>query len=521
MRTLDPENWYKINQRSYRNLPLFGLHPSAVETRLRKSFVDAAKEFYRHSTCVRLLYRQSTGHYGYIYTIVSFLLLCFGIYTLVTDVGHMLEAPNIEVSPHVQRQQPGLLEFPAIALCSYNVISRKATTNYAKILNQRDKNKTFTLDEIESNLLAYGGLVSRTKTKFNMNFIKFLDSVDQETNVTNILLKLSPDCGDMLVYCEWKNKSIPCRHIFGTRMTPHGFCCLMNSRYAPEDSSRKPMYLHSHNYGTGLLVVVQEDVDDFMFLRRLGTDTEVIIFGGNQYPIQDSSGVRSFPAPKNYLVSVKLKTRRQEVSSGVIFDENLSGCLAHGPPDPLCLVRCRRGAAEALCSCVLPALLPAHTHKVCTPEYLKCIVKHREMFLQYFPGSSLAQGAAEEMSDSVDCRHCRPHCAHTHYEAGLTRQRVDTGERYFLDHYTKKLVNYPNSTMVHIYFASDRQEFYSVGVTYRWFDFAIYISNHWMTIVGMGLINFWEVIYFTTFRWYHHYQRRKESMETTYAFKHL
>ncbi|XP_045502937.1 uncharacterized protein LOC123699932 [Colias croceus] len=503
MRTTDPKNWYKINQRSHRNLPLFGLHPSAIETRLRKSFIDALKEFYGHSTCVRLLYRQSTGRYGYIYSILYIVLLSFGIFTLVTDVGHMVGAPNIEVSPHEQRQQPALLEFPAIAL------------------NRRDKNKTFTLEEIESNLLAYGGLVSRTKTKFNMNFIKFLDSVDQETNVTNILLKLSPECGDMLVYCEWKDKSIPCRHMFATRMTPHGFCCLMNSRYAPEDSSRKPMYLHSHNYGTGLLVVVQEDVDDFMFLRRLGTDTEVIIFGGNQYPIQDSGGVRSFPAPKNYFVSVKLKTRRQEVSSGVIFDENLSGCLAHGPPAPLCLARCRRGAAAALCSCVPPALLPAHTDKVCTPEYLHCIVRHREILLQYFPDFSQSQGAAEEMSDSVDCRHCRPHCAHTYHEARLTRQRVDTGERYFLDQYTKKLVNYPNSTLVHIYFASDRQEFYSVGVTYRWFDFAIYISNHWMTIVGMGLINFWEVIYFTTFRWYHHYQRRKESMELTDTFKHL
>ncbi|XP_038206852.1 uncharacterized protein LOC119828685 [Zerene cesonia] len=336
------------------------------------------------------------------------------------------------VSPHLARQQPVIMEFPAIALCSYNVISRKALKSYARTLNLRDRNKTFTLEAIESNLLAYGGLVSCTSTKFNLKFIKFLDTVDQETNVTNVLLKLSPGCGEMLVYCEWKGKSIPCRHLFAARMTPNGFCCVMNSRYTPEDSLRAPMYLHSYNYGTGIVAIVKDDVDDFMFLRRPGTDTEVVIFGGVQYPIRDSSGVQSFSSPKNYLLTVKLKTRQQVVASDVNIDENLSGCARRGA-SPQCLAACRRAAAEALCSCAPPALLPAPAQKVCTPEYLKCIVKHREMLGQYFPGSSLAHGATEEMADSVDCRHCRPPCAHVSRSAALTRQRVQPSNKYFAD----------------------------------------------------------------------------------------
>lgn len=58
-----------------------------------------------------------------------------------------------------------------------------------------------------------------------------LHSDDLLKNIFSYLTfdKLTPNCNELLIKCQWEGKDIECGEIFFTRLTNDGFCCSFNN----------------------------------------------------------------------------------------------------------------------------------------------------------------------------------------------------------------------------------------------------------------------------------------------------
>ncbi|XP_047505195.1 uncharacterized protein LOC125049783 isoform X1 [Pieris napi] len=372
MRTVDPELWYKRLKKPSRmkeRLQFHSYQASNFEIRLRTSFSKAMKDLARNLSLSGVKTAMHTKKpIRSIFVSLLMLGVFSGVLITLLNIYKFRHEPPLLVNQQPMQHPQQHVEFPAVALCTYNIISKRALHNYARRLASLDKNGTFTLSQIEANLLAFGGLLTTSPEPFDLPFMTFLSDVDHETNITNIMLKLSPTCESRLERCSWKAKTIPCHLLFATRITGSGFCCVMNARYSPEDKKREAKKVTFVGEDQSLIVAVKEDIDDVAFARRPCHDVEVILFDGMQYPLTEVSGVHSYPAHFNSSVYLKLHFEAQYISHQLMYhSEAWRGCRVsdHGwtRNEVECILQCRRNATLALCSCVPYTLQPEPHHK--------------------------------------------------------------------------------------------------------------------------------------------------------------
>lgn len=44
-----------------------------------------------------------------------------------------------------------------------------------------------------------------------------------------MIIKISPNCKEMVIHCTWEDKEEDCREILETEATDDGYCCSFNS----------------------------------------------------------------------------------------------------------------------------------------------------------------------------------------------------------------------------------------------------------------------------------------------------
>ncbi|XP_039757883.1 uncharacterized protein LOC120632144 [Pararge aegeria] len=174
------------------------------------------------------------------------------------------------------------------------------------------------MESLKNNLMAFSGVMtSAGQMAFDANFTKYLAAVARETNITNIIYKLSPKCESMLVRCSWGMHRTACRHLFAKRVTDLGYCCVFNARYSLEDRNNTPFRATMVGQDSGLSVVIQENTDDFTAVRRTGEELQLLLFDGSQYPLTRAGVIRSYPVRRSASVFVTLRATVQRASDSL------------------------------------------------------------------------------------------------------------------------------------------------------------------------------------------------------------
>ncbi|XP_047994363.1 sodium channel protein Nach-like [Leguminivora glycinivorella] len=488
MRTVDPILWSKKVQRRKLDLsrPLRFGSQWGFEARVRGSFRDAMEEFWRNCSVggvKRIVNEDTTQSERYRWMLLATICLVAGLVTLSLNLRQLVMEPPLVISLQSAQHSIQDLAFPAVALCSFNVVSRRKLNMFAQKVSQIDRNRTYSAATIRRNLLDSGALLTLALPKIDLQFMHYVSQVAPGgLNISLLMLELAPSCEDVLLKCSWAGRQTPCERLFARRITSVGVCCVFNGRYENVDRQTPPKILKKVGSENGLSVAIREDVDDFAYVRKPSSGTEMLIFDGAEYPFLEGGSVRVQLAPRETSTYYTINVRAQVVSPEIVyFTEAWRGCRISKPSHTRdsrsyswCLLECRRDAALQLCGCV-PFFLQPRKELVCTLNELSCLNKHREKFIYYHPmGYSLEETAgealSEELQDALFCSDCCADCARPVYH--VTASYAPYHGRHksvFLDKFTHGLTLI-NTSVVHFFYSSEDQHLYSVMSNTDWFE---------------------------------------------------
>ncbi|CAB3219846.1 unnamed protein product [Arctia plantaginis] len=367
---------------------------------------------------------------------------------------------------------------------------------------------------IEEHLLKLGALLMMARPPVQLHFDKFLTDVHPQFNVTDVMFRLTPTCTSILERCSWRGRQVPCDTLFATRVTPLGFCCVFNSRYYPVDANNQPHVLDLIGHNLGLGVVITENKDDFKYVRRNSNGAEMLLFEGSEYPLLESGDVRLYPVPRNNSLHFNIKVITQYAHDDIkLFSEKYRGCRTEGAGMSQCLAACQSATAAAICSCVPYTLHAALNHderRVCSLRDVYCLNKHREKFLYLFPPTADKDDPqiSEELQNGIDCPKCLVLCKRQVYWARVSYVQHNGGAGIFRNFLTEGL-RLINSTTIRMFYASDHYERFALEPYVRWYEVLAILSTEWMALAGTSVVVILEVVYYFTFRWIHHFIRRK------------
>ncbi|KAF9419940.1 hypothetical protein HW555_003652 [Spodoptera exigua] len=425
--------------------------------------------------------------------------------------------------------------FPAVAICSNKVISRAALRNLTRHLYTTSANQRYQYSEaeIEDNLVKMGALLTYAYTDVNFMFTKFMRESMPQFNITDIMYRFSANCSKILLRCSWRGKVRNCEHLFATRLTALGFCCVFNSRYQPADFGREPVVLDQTGKDFGLGAVLHEVQDDFAYIRRPAYGMEVLLFEGSEFPIVEGGDVRVYPLPINASVYFNIQALSQQPADEISSYSETRVRHSNSPAAPAgrhlvyvscpqrgcrlgaagmsqCLAECRRYTAEALCKCVPYTLQPQCAPRAaatCTLNELACLSKHREKFMYVYPGDEADVSLNQEQQDSMVCD-CVVHCRRLQYRATVSYSFYRSKPHVFQNFLTKNM-SLKSTTSLRLFYGVDRQQWYKVEVFSRLSDVCVKLSCQWMAITGITLVSCWELVYHATYRWLRHFARRR------------
>ncbi|XP_072929581.1 sodium channel protein Nach-like [Epargyreus clarus] len=482
MRTIDPEAWYKKVKDTQTKRKIFGSKSATgFETRLRSSFIDAVKDFWENCSikCIKYMREKNMPRpVRRCYIMFVLLLTVSGLVVLESNWRAFRSQPPLLINLLPMQHPVQYVDFPAVAVCSYSVISKTALKGYASYLHSLDRNGTYTLEAIERNLLTFGALLTWSLPPVDVAFMQYLARVAHETNVTNIIIKLTPKCSSFLKRCGWRTVRVPCDRLFALRATPHGLCCAFNSRYQDEDLYNPVQKLNFVGDDYGLSLVVKKNDSDVAYIRGPGEGVEILLFDGSEYPLIEGGSPKIYLTQRNASAFFKLSVRAQYIAPGLkYFSEQWRGCRIRKPrsrnidhrSQEWCLANCRRSAVQALCGCVPHLLFPQTGDTICSPDQLACLNKHKEKLMYFYPGDYADPSLNEESSDSLNCEHCLPDCGRITYSAAVSHADYQFTQKLFLNNFLQG-ASLVNTTVIRIFYASEDQHLFIVESNMRWVE---------------------------------------------------
>ncbi|XP_061721812.1 pickpocket protein 28-like isoform X2 [Cydia pomonella] len=449
--------------------------------------------------------------------------LVAGFLTLSMNLTQLVTEPPLVISLQNAQHSIEHLAFPAVALCSFNVISQRKLNAISAKVASVGQNRTYSARAIRWNLLDSGALLTLPLLKVDLQFAHYLSKIDSSgvLNVTSLMVELAPSCEEVLLKCSWAGREKPCGRLFATRITSVGVCCVFNGRYEDFDRQTPPKILDKVGPENGLSVAIREDVNDFAYVRKPSSGIEVLIFDGTEYPFLEGGSVRVQLAPRETSSYYTISVRAQVVSPEIVyFTEAWRGCRISNPSPALasrsyswCLLECRRNAALQLCGCV-PYSLQPRQERVCTLNELSCLNKHREKFMYYHPmGYTLedphGETLSEELQDALFCSECCADCARpVYYVTASYAPYHGRHKSVFLDKFTHGL-SLINTSVFHFFYSSEDQYLYAVMSNSDWYETIGSISSQCVILLGISLVAVFELVFHCTVRWRHHYKRRR------------
>ncbi|XP_013147706.1 PREDICTED: sodium channel protein Nach-like [Papilio polytes] len=331
------------------------------------------------------------------------------------------------------------IEFPAVAICNINIISKTALLELERNIFKTNVSGNITFSRIRQlgRLLDYSYDVD-IESFLHEEFLNNNDGVKYEPKVISTMKKLAPKCKEMLLLCFWAGKKVDCESIFDIRRTNKGFCCtfnyILNYNAAGTPSKRISQVKRQYYPGPlfGLNLLIDPLIEDYTYTTRPGQGVEILIFEPTHYADPNSGRVsQRFVQPGQFL-QLGLKSIKQVATPEVRkYNPETRKCLFRDERKKeyedmysysACIYNCRIKAIHALCGCT-PYAFPIVSDKpTCTLNDLSCLDKIKERLLLIYPiGSKNTEGLDREFQESLYCPQCHPDCEFTKHESQATK----------------------------------------------------------------------------------------------------
>ncbi|EDW83246.2 uncharacterized protein Dwil_GK22758 [Drosophila willistoni] len=416
------------------------------------------------------------------------------------------------------------VEFPAVSICSFNRISKRAILRYAEELSIKDpkhRNVSYFYDELQ----AFGYLYYTPDSPIDyyraFRFQVFLNNYDTELhemfyNTRRRMNTLTPNCSELFVSCRMAGRHFDCLEQFEETLTSHGFCCTFNydGRYVNERSYRQRYF----GAEMGLVVTLKTDPSDNFYK----------LHPSNSFPDPYSGGVaeRFAQTGLNTLLPVRAKIfetvpEARSMSPTVrkcLFENEMPLVFARHYSFSKCISACRARSIIGLCECV-PFSVPHRYYSgsegrvYCTLEHMECLRRYEFKWLNVITSRANVTGLEHEMEDSLYCPDCLASCTETRYSVrgamtlSLPAFYLDLADwnvgykntnkrRNFSSHLQSRSSSSYELAVVRIYFAETHIQYFRQIIKNAWYETFSTIGNICGIIAGFSLIGICELLFF-------------------------
>ncbi|XP_012234766.2 sodium channel protein Nach-like [Linepithema humile] len=415
------------------------------------------------------------------------------------------------------------VDFPAIAICNVNRISRKAAVDLAQELMEFESTKNpfannLTMPDLTHMLSLLGQLYLRqdgnADTEPTKRLHTILERAYNDYDVDRIMKRLTPKCKSMLRKCSWKGKDVMCDDIFVLRKTQDGYCCTFN--YARRNDcfgSAKDVFASQYverimNIGSeyGLSVLLNPQLDDYFYKILPINGFKISVYNPMNHPDATSGQVREVLISPKTETFIELDAIMFHTTEDVQkYDIRERNCLFKTEQSKIfrgyysfsdCIVYCRLQDIFRLCGCV-PFFYPRDVafDRNCNLKDLSCLTKYRERWKNVKPRfenvmTPFDESKFEGLSGYLSCD-CLPSCTDVMYNLQssslpLSRSNLSFGRYSY---------SIQNDSLVRIYFRKTEVMRLRQDVLFHWYEVMSNYGGVCNLFLGVSIINVIEVLY--------------------------
>ncbi|XP_029165018.1 sodium channel protein Nach-like [Nylanderia fulva] len=410
------------------------------------------------------------------------------------------------------------IDFPAIAICPINRISRQSATElatdifHANVTNKSIREIMYLLQQLGNHYSSNFAIDEKNNSELDQLLVDYYKGF---YDITDTMKNLSPQCLTMLLRCKLHGTYRNCSQLFEFRKTQDGFCCTFNYVRERDDipTMREVFEAKQSNVHKidelgiehGLSVVMEPFLDDYFYPIMPVTGWKIIIFHPYDFPDVCSGGVTEvlvIPCTETYVdMSATsffstdiIETFPINQRNCIFAEEILTSGKTYTYSD--CIVDCKINDMLELCKC-RPFFFPSRGEKenmqrICTNKDLPCLSKHKSKWWTVFPH----ENKEEIMPNSewaLHCHNCYPACDDTGYDVRSSMSYMSTGE-----HRTELLMNYnvTDQGVLHVFFSKYGTIRLKQDVIYYWYELLSDIGGICGVFIGFSFITIVELLYF-------------------------
>ncbi|XP_038206873.1 sodium channel protein Nach-like [Zerene cesonia] len=512
----------------------------SVEMIFRQALKDTFREYADHSS-ISGFQQMCNPNISYKqrliwvlgYGIMLGIMLYFLIFYIWIDC---LDKPFV-VTMETSTYPISLIDFPAVAICNVNRISRKALLKFAHDIHPLLAKHNESILDVLDFFRQLGSFIdfSYNESMANHNFNKPFEKLMYESNeVLHIMESLAPSCEEMLLDCVWANRKTNCTELFQVRRTSHGHCCVFNYVLDNYETGLdqaippKPQRQAVPGIPEGLNILVDPLVDDYAYSLYNYYGIEVFLFDSTHFPDISSGRVIHRTAQPNQRAMFNIWSTTQTASAEVrkyapktffikcdlsqmkcVFQRE---CYFHDECQSLnrlysysaCIVHCRITTMMNVCRCItyLYKSMANPSDRICTFADLPCLNQIKEKLLYLYPKQPTNKVGLElELIDSLKCDDCLSDCQHTKYFSKYSKVPFDKlypHDMMFVEY----VRNMTGKIWLSVYKGSRDGVLNRLDVVSYWFEIISIVGSFYGILIGLSIICVSEIFYYFLVRFF-------------------
>ncbi|XP_053613647.1 sodium channel protein Nach-like isoform X2 [Plodia interpunctella] len=499
------------------------LQPVGFEVIVRRSLRDVTKEYVTHSSlaCVSKIGDSQASAKSRLIPLVIF---CFTVgmtcYFTVYTLSNALTKP-LFVSMESSTYPIADIDFPAVAVCNVNRISKKALKEYAAKAYPYLAANNESLEEVEWWFYQYGRLLDYTWDE-RLSTHPFMDVRSKyhikSSEIFKKMSRFAPKCEDMVLYCIWAGDKQNCSDLFAVRRTFRGHCCVFNyvldynSGGRPRNTIAKAKRQVEPGSTAGLILYLDPMVNDYAYPVNHIQGFDIFLFDPAVYLDPYVGRVVHRVLEVNKAMFIELQSVKQIATQEIRkYPLSTRNCLfrdespAYGVmySYSTCLIHCRIKTVQSLCKCT-PYFLPANVEstEICTMEKLRCLNKYKEKLLYIFPQTGNTEGLEVEMQDSLYCPDCLPDCEFTKHYTRVSKMPLglDAFRAKEMPRRAFGNVDRDNKSLLFIYQSTSDGVLDRLDIVNYWFEILSNFGGFAGIVIGFSIISVYEILYFYCIR---------------------
>ncbi|XP_030555165.1 sodium channel protein Nach [Drosophila novamexicana] len=523
-----------------------------VESNFRKLFKDFLRSSYISGLQPLLLHTPVQYAKALWVAFLAIIVVWTHIVIINLTLEYIDQPTEIHMAPNLVHVSNS--PFPAVGVCSSNMISRRLMQSYAsKIYQHQSMHKTtvgngsryvpLDADNLARRLLVLSNFYLNAHDEAPLDVAELgqlhglLNSYYNGSgySVHDILRDLSPDCDDLVLRGLIYGAPVNTSQLFLKRSTTASVCCIFNyrrpsysqypSQRAQDDaemSALPQVVFESNSILNGIQFVLQDIQEDDLTERYLSnTAFRLMIFPQEDYATVQSNKHGELLVDHNTIVEVPIQPKFFDSSNAVrgvtpqirrcYFPEEGRQLLnqSYYSLDE-CILLCRIESMVQHCGCVSsPMAGTARNVSYCTLLDLPCLMKWRNIWYGYNEYPYVQEDAASVSQ----CLHCLPTCDGVNFE--IISNVAPLRKSYNSSGYNRGLLKGLNNdrplSIIKLFFKLRFAQATQMDMVGDWVVLLNRFGGILSLMYGFSIISYIEILYYLTGKWFVFYYRAYKS----------